>query len=222
MKKYLIYTLLIWWSFSTAWGQNSIQENDWQTIYLQGMKYKDASSNKKALQLLEKAYELHPSDSIMRDKLEIPAPTEADDLTIEAFGKAFASLHLYTPTHAFSTWLFSIATNNCVDFIRKKRLQTVYLDDIRTGNEVYEYPIPSEAHNPEETIIHQQRVQMLREVVSQLKPRYRRLVELRYFEELSYEEIAEQLNLPLGTVKVQLFRARDLLHNILTTKKDQI
>ena len=149
-------------------------------------------------------------------------PTEADDLTIEAFGKAFASLHLYTPTHAFSTWLFSIATNNCVDFIRKKRLQTVYLDDIRTGNEVYEYPIPSEAHNPEETIIHQQRVQMLREVVSQLKPRYRRLVELRYFEELSYEEIAEQLNLPLGTVKVQLFRARDLLHNILTTKKDQI
>lgn len=149
-------------------------------------------------------------------------PTEADDLTIEAFGKAFASLHLYTPTHAFSTWLFSIATNNCVDFIRKKRLQTVYLDDIRTGNEVYEYPIPSEAHNPEETIIHQQRVQMLREVVSQLKPRYRRLVELRYFEELSYEEIAEQLNLPLGTVKVQLFRARDLLHNILTKKKDQI
>ena len=67
MKKYLIYTLLICWSFSTAWGQNSIQENDWQTIYLQGMKYKDASSNKKALQLLEKAYELHPSDSIMRD-----------------------------------------------------------------------------------------------------------------------------------------------------------
>ena len=67
MKKYLIYTLLICWSFSTAWGQNSIQENDWQTIYLQGMKYKDASNNKKALQLLEKAYELHPSDSIMRD-----------------------------------------------------------------------------------------------------------------------------------------------------------
>lgn len=67
MKNYLIYTLLIWWSFSTAWGQNSIQENDWQTIYLQGMKYKDASNNKKALQLLEKAYELHPSDSIMRD-----------------------------------------------------------------------------------------------------------------------------------------------------------
>lgn len=149
-------------------------------------------------------------------------PTEADDLTMEAFGKAFASLHLYTPTHAFSTWLFSIATNNCVDFIRKKRLQTVYLDDIRTsaGNDVYEYPIPSEADNPEESIIHQQRVQILRDVVKQLKPRYRKLVEMRYFEEMSYEEIAEELDMPLGTVKVQLFRARDLLHNILITKKE--
>ena len=149
-------------------------------------------------------------------------PTEADDLTMEAFGKAFASLHLYNPTHAFSTWLFSIATNNCVDFIRKKRLQTIYLDDIRTSadNEVYEYPIPAEADNPEEDIIHQQRVQILREVVKQLKPRYRRLVEMRYFEEMSYEEIAEELQMPLGTVKVQLFRARDLLHNILITKKE--
>ena len=149
-------------------------------------------------------------------------PTEADDLTMEAFGKAFASLHLYTPTHAFSTWLFSIATNNCVDFIRKKRLQTIYLDDIRTKSEgeVYEYPIPSEGDNPEENIIHEQRVQILREVVRQLKPRYRKLVEMRYFEEMSYEEIAEELDVPLGTVKVQLFRARDLLYNILITKKE--
>ena len=149
-------------------------------------------------------------------------PTEADDLTKEAFVKAFASLHLYTPTHAFSTWLFSIATNNCVDFIRKKRLQTIYLDDIRTKSEgeVYEYSIPSEGDNPEENIIHEQRVQILREVVRQLKPRYRKLVEMRYFEEMSYEEIAEELDMPLGTVKVQLFRARDLLYNILITKKE--
>ena len=151
-------------------------------------------------------------------------PTEADDLTIEAFGKAFSSLHLYSPTHAFSTWLFSIATNNCVDFIRKKRLQTIYLDDIRTcvGDEAYEYPIPAEANNPEEDIIHEQRVQILRDVVKQLKPRYRKLVELRYFDEKSYEEIAAELDMPLGTVKVQLFRARDLLHNILSSKKELI
>ncbi|MCR5065697.1 MAG: sigma-70 family RNA polymerase sigma factor [Bacteroidales bacterium] len=152
-------------------------------------------------------------------------PTEADDLTIETFGKAFASLHLYTPTHAFSTWLYSIATNNCVDFIRKKRLQTVYLDDIcttTTGGETLEYPIPSDASNPEESFIHKQRVNMLREVVRQLKPRYRRMVEMRFFDEMSYEEIAAELNMPLGTVKIQLFRARDLLRNILSGKKETI
>lgn len=149
---------------------------------------------------------------------------EADDLTIEAFGKAFCSLDLYTPTHAFSTWLFSIATNNCIDYIRKKKLQTVYLDDICTREEgdVFEFPIPSEANNPEEAVIQEQRIQMLREIVKQLKPRYRQLVELRYFEELSYDEIAERTGLPLGTVKVQLFRARDLLYNILSSKKEAI
>ena len=133
-------------------------------------------------------------------------PTDADDLTIEAFGKAFSSLHLYTPTHAFSTWLFSIATNNCLDFIRKKRLQTIYLDDIKTSvdDDVYEYPIPSDAGNPEESFIHEQRVQILREVVNQLKPRYRKLVELRYLDELSYEEIADKMQMPLGTVKVHI------------------
>ena len=67
MKKTLIYTLLIWWCISTVWGQDAVQGNDWQAIYQQGMKFKDASNNKKALQLLEKAYELHPTDSIMRD-----------------------------------------------------------------------------------------------------------------------------------------------------------
>ena len=67
MKKTLIYTLLMWWSLSTAWGQDAVQGNEWQAIYQQGMKYKDASNNKKALQLLERAYELHPTDSIKRD-----------------------------------------------------------------------------------------------------------------------------------------------------------
>lgn len=151
-------------------------------------------------------------------------PIEADDLTIETFGKAFASLHLYTPTHAFSTWLYSIATNNCVDYIRKRRLQTVYLDDICTTSvgDVYEYSIPSESNNPEESFIHEQRINLLREVVRQLKPRYRSLVEMRYFDEKTYEEIASELNMPLGTVKIQLFRARDLLRNILNGKKESI
>ncbi len=67
MKKALIYTFLMWWNLSIAWGQDAVQGNNWQSIYQQGMKYKDVSNNKKALQFLERAYELHPSDSIMRD-----------------------------------------------------------------------------------------------------------------------------------------------------------
>lgn len=151
-------------------------------------------------------------------------PVEADDLTIEAFGKAFRSLHLYTPTHAFSTWLFSIASNNCIDFIRKKRLQTISIHnvcaDLEDGQN--DLPIASSNPTPEEEFITTQRVKIMREVVQMLKPRYRRLVELRYFEEMSYEEISEELGLPLGTVKAQLYRARDLLYNILKDRKDLI
>ena len=151
-------------------------------------------------------------------------PVEADDLTIEAFGKAFRSLHLYTPTHAFSTWLFTIASNNCIDFIRKKRLRTVSLSSMSSSkdDEATEYHIPTDDHNPEEEIIKAQKVAMMHEVVQLLKPRYRKLVELRYFNEYSYEEIAEEMNLPLGTVKAQLFRARDFLYQMLKGKESNI
>lgn len=151
-------------------------------------------------------------------------PVEADDLTIEAFGKAFRSLHLYTPTHAFSTWLFSIAANNCIDFIRKKRLRTISLNSmyVSRDEEFSELPIPASENTPEEEIILAQKVALMRDVVKLLKPRYRRLVELRYFEEYSYEEIAQETGLPLGTVKAQLFRARDFLYQILKDKKQNI
>lgn len=151
------------------------------------------------------------------------SPTEADDLTIETFGKAFCSLHLYSPTHAFSTWLFSIASNNCIDHIRRRKMQTVSLTDISTrgDDESYEYPLPADMPTPEEEVMTAQRARLLRELVAQLKPHYRRIVEMRYFEELSYEEIAEQLSLPMGTVKVQLMRARNLLASIMQEQKDR-
>jgi RNA polymerase sigma-70 factor (ECF subfamily) len=80
----------------------------------------------------------------------------------------------------------------------------------------------SDTRDPEESLEHKQKVQHMRDVVSKLKPRYRILVEKRYFEELSYEEISEELNLPLGTVKAQLFRARDFLSNMMEKTKDSI
>lgn len=149
---------------------------------------------------------------------------DADDLTIEAFGKAFNRLELYTPNFAFSTWLFKIASNNCIDFIRRKKKNTISIDQAVGGDEGDEMYIDlkSDSLDPEEISIKEQKVKMMRDVVQKLKPRYRQLVEMRYFQELSYEEIAEKLDLPLGTVKAQLFRARDLLFEILKSSRDKI
>jgi RNA polymerase sigma-70 factor (ECF subfamily) len=149
---------------------------------------------------------------------------DADDLTIEAFGKAFSRLDQYSPNFAFSTWLFKIASNNCIDFIRKKRIKVTSMETGYTNDdgEVLFIEAKNQTMDPEETIIHGQKVQHMRMLVSKLKPRYRELVEKRYFEELSYEEIAEELNLPIGTVKAQLFRARDFLANMIDKTKDSI
>jgi RNA polymerase sigma-70 factor (ECF subfamily) len=149
---------------------------------------------------------------------------DADDLTIEAFGKAFKRLSQYTPNYAFSTWLFKIASNNCIDFIRRKKMTTFSIDKTFENDEGGEMnmDIKAEGLNPEENMVKKQKVKHMREVVEKLKPRYRVLVEMRYFEELSYEEIAEKLELPLGTVKAQLFRAREFLANIMKNSEGKI
>lgn len=149
---------------------------------------------------------------------------DAEDLTIEAFGKAFKNIHQYTPDYAFSTWLFKIASNNCIDFIRKKRLKVTSLNNpIDNENDSdLSQNIPCYRPDPEEIIIKKQKSKLMHEVVDKLKPHYKKLVELRYFKEYSYEEISKELNLPLGTVKAQLFRARDLLFHILKEQQESI
>jgi RNA polymerase sigma factor (sigma-70 family) len=142
--------------------------------------------------------------------------SDAEDLTIEAFGKAFRNLESYTPTFAFSTWLFKIATNNCIDFIRKKQASPSIIDHGQDEDmDNFTVNIQSDTLDPEEALIHHQKITALREIVSQMKPRYRSLIELRYFKEYSYDEISAELDLPIGTVKAQLFRAKTLLYNIL-------
>ncbi len=151
-------------------------------------------------------------------------PHDAEDLTIEAFGKAFKKLHQYTPDYAFSTWLFKIASNNCIDFIRKKKKYTFSIDqgiDDELGTELARR-IPAEELDPEEELVKKQKIKLMRDVVEKLKPHYRTLIELRYFSEFSYEEISEELNLPLGTVKAQLFRAREFLYQILKNSREKI
>ncbi len=167
----------------------------------------------------------HYRDSVYHTIIKMVRSTEdAEDLTIEAFGKAFNRLGQYSQDYAFSTWLFKIATNNCIDFIRKKRIKVTSMDTGYTTSDGEVIYVEAKASNmtPEEEIIHQQKVKHMRELVNKLKPRYRELVELRYFEELSYEEIADTLNLPLGTVKAQLFRARDFLSTMIEKTKHTI
>ncbi|MBI2258068.1 MAG: sigma-70 family RNA polymerase sigma factor [Flavobacteriia bacterium] len=149
---------------------------------------------------------------------------DADDLTIEAFGKAFKRIEQYSPIYAFSTWLFKIASNNCIDFMRKKRIQVTSFQTgiVNDDGEIMYTEAKSNIQDPEEQIIQAQKVKLMRSLVDKLKPRYKELVELRYFDELSYEEIAEILNLPLGTVKAQLFRARDFLAQMIEKTKDNI
>jgi RNA polymerase sigma factor (sigma-70 family) len=141
--------------------------------------------------------------------------SDAEDLTIEAFGKAFRNLDSYAPKYAFSTWLFKIATNNCVDFIRKKQLSPIPFDHMQDNLENVTVNIQSDLPDPEESLINHQKIAALKDIVNQLKPRYKSLIELRYYKEYSYEEISAELNLPIGTVKAQLFRAKTLLYNIL-------
>jgi RNA polymerase sigma-70 factor (ECF subfamily) len=150
-------------------------------------------------------------------------PTDAEDLTIEAFGKAFKNLKQYTPDYAFSTWLFKIATNNCIDFLRKKSKIDPAISIDRDDEQYHATTqIATPNLDPEESFIKDQKIEMMRNVVQQLKPHYRVLVELRYFKEYSYEEIVDELELPIGTVKAQLFRARDRLYSILKESRDRI
>jgi RNA polymerase sigma factor (sigma-70 family) len=145
-------------------------------------------------------------------------PSDAEDLTIEAFGKAFRNLDSYTPKFAFSTWLFKIATNNCVDFIRKKQVSPTPFEHLLDSIDNVTVNIQSDLPDPEESLINNQEIIALNDIVNQLKPRYKSLIELRYYKEYSYEEISSELNLPIGTVKAQLYRAKTLLYNILINK----
>ncbi len=143
-------------------------------------------------------------------------PQEAEDLTQEAFMKAFNSLASFNEEFAFSTWLMKIATNNCIDFLRKRKLKTYSINEpIQYKDEKVEFELPDKEPGPERTLLQEERRRIIEEAIEQLPPRYRHVIILRHKEEKSYEEIAELLDLPLGTVKAQIFRARELLNKIL-------
>ena len=149
---------------------------------------------------------------------------DAEDLTIEAFAKAFKNLHRFKKDYTFSTWLFRVATNNAIDFIRKKRLNTMSLNTSFTDDngEAVSIDVKDANLNPQEEAIKSQKIELIQMFVTKLPAKYQRLVRLRYFQELSYDEIAKKLETPLGTVKAQLHRARELMYDLVKNKKDHI
>jgi RNA polymerase sigma-70 factor (ECF subfamily) len=141
---------------------------------------------------------------------------EAEDLTQEAFIKAFNSLAQFNEDYAFSTWLYKIATNNCIDFFRKRKLQTLSLDKpIQYKDSEIHQEIPDPELNPEKSILASERSSIIREAIETLPEKYYTAIVLRHTEEKSYEEISEILRLPIGTVKARIFRAREMLNKAL-------
>jgi len=144
---------------------------------------------------------------------------QVEDLTQEAFIKAFASLASFNEEFAFSTWLYKIATNNSIDYIRKRKLQTYSIDKpIEAKDSDYAFELPDDSYEADKDMISDQRARMLNEAIGKLPEKYRKVIRLRHVDGKSYEEIAEQLKLPIGTVKAHIFRAREMLYKSLRNR----
>ena len=144
---------------------------------------------------------------------------DAEDLTIESFGKAFNLLKSYTGKYAFSTWLFKIATNHCIDFIRKQKKHTLLsIDESNDSDTLPNQYIVSDSPDPEEKMIWHQKGEQINDFVNRLHPDYQKIIRMKYFQSLSYIEIAEELDIPLGTVKARLYRSKELLLSTLKGK----
>lgn len=144
---------------------------------------------------------------------------EVEDLTQEAFIKAFGSLSTFNDEFAFSTWLYKIATNNCIDHIRRRKLQTFSIDKpIESKESDFTFELPDTGDEPDQEMIARQRKKLLDDAINALPAKYRQVIIMRHQEELEYQEIARILKLPLGTVKAHIFRAREMLYKELRDK----
>jgi RNA polymerase sigma-70 factor (ECF subfamily) len=146
---------------------------------------------------------------------------QVEDLVQEAFMKAFNNLNSYNTNYAFSTWLYRITTNHTIDYLRKKKLNTTSINDpVKTRDGEMEIQISDEAETDRD-IIRKERKKIIHNAIDNLPKKYRRVIEMRHLQELSYQEIAEQLDLPLGTVKAHIFRAREMLYKELKDKREK-
>lgn len=141
---------------------------------------------------------------------------EAEDLTQEAFIKAYNSINSFNENYAFSTWLFKIATNNCIDFFRKRKLKTHSMDQtIRYKDDEIKQEYADTDRMADKELLADEKTKLIKQAIDALPEKYKTAIELRHHQEKSYDEIAQLLNLPLGTVKARIFRAREMLKKSL-------
>jgi len=175
----------------------------------------DEQSYKKLVDKYKRALYFHIRKMIKEKEL-------VDDLVQEVFMKAFHNLSSYSNEYAFSTWIYRIATNHTIDYLRKKKLQTFSIDDpITTKDGEMRVQLPDTSFATDREVLRKQRKKIIHQEIDNLPEKYRAVINLRHMEEKSYQEIAEELDLPLGTVKAHIFRARELLYKALKDKRDK-
>lgn len=173
----------------------------------------DEKAYKKLVDKYERALYFHIL-KMVKDREQV------EDLVQEAFVKAFDNLNTYSTNYAFSTWLYRIATNNTIDYLRKKKLNTLSIDKpMKTKDGEMEMQLPDESASTDRDIIKKQRKKIVQHAIDDLPEKYRKVIELRHMEEKSYKEISDILDKPLGTVKAHIFRARELLYKALKDKR---
>lgn len=143
--------------------------------------------------------------------------TDAEDITIETFSKAFDKIASYNPEFQFNTWLIAIAKNVHIDLLRKKK-SSLFID-ITDEEDNQAYNIADSTPSAEDELITEQNLSQLLRYIKELKPHYQEVIQLRYFQEFSYQEIADQLGEPLNNVKIKLLRAKKLLAEIIENKR---
>ena len=142
--------------------------------------------------------------------------TDAEDITIETFSKAFDKISTYNSEFQFNTWLIAIAKNVHIDMLRKKK--TSLFIDITEEDEHQAYSVVDDSNSAEDELIIEQNLAQLLQYIKQLKPAYQEVIQMRYFQEMTYQEMAEQIDEPLNNIKIKLLRAKKLLAEIISGK----
>lgn len=190
-------------------SQSSLQDESYVRSALKG----DQKAYRKLTEKYRRPLQFHVA-RMVKDSEQI------EDLVQEAFVKAFDNLESYNTNYAFSTWLYRITTNHTIDYLRKKKLKTTSIDKpIKTRDGELSFELPDEDAATDRSIIKRERKQIITNAIENLPDKYRQVIEMRHIEELSYQEISDKLDLPLGTVKAHIFRAREMLYKALKDKR---